>query len=176
MLHAFYPNQYYLFRGFYNGLLLLYIVTTTTWFKIFACTLSNETWKSGVRLLQSRICSAVNDFMASFPFQQTVEDATSLDLLKRLLRLQIWLWRHSKMKIPWPASCILMKCYATREEVLANKKQLQEENHNLIHQQSSQSLVFRREMSRRQKKNTTQQDATRQLVAIHVAQFSLPTG
>ena len=139
-----------------------------------------DTSEEGVRLLQSRICTAVNDFMATF--QQTMDDEPSLDLTKRLLRLQMVVATPENEEF---MASIMYTNEAMRhkgilqqrqeqasyqkklEEALTREHQLQEENRNLVRQQSSQSLVFRREMSRLQKNAT--QDA-RQLVAIHAAE------
>jgi hypothetical protein len=139
-----------------------------------------DTSEEGVRLLQSRICTAVNDFMATF--QQTMDDEPSLDLTKRLLRLQMVVatpenedfmasilytneaMRHKGIHQQKTEQASYQK---KLEDALARENELQEENRNLVRQQSSQSLVFRREMSRLQKNAT--QDA-RQLVAIHAAE------
>jgi hypothetical protein len=140
-----------------------------------------DTSEEEVRLLQSRICTAVNDFMANF--QRTMDDdEPSLDLTKRLLRLQMVVatpenedfmasilytneaMRHKGIHQQKQEQASYQK---KLEDALAREKQLQEEKRNLVQQQSSQSLVFRREMSRLQKNAT--QDA-RQLVAIHAAE------
>jgi chromosome segregation ATPase len=147
-----------------------------------------DTSEEGVRLLQSRICTAVNNFFTSF-YRDSLSEyddqiMPSMDLTKRLFRLQI------AIASPENEDFVATMLYTTEvmrqqksvqmkkdkvasekrlEDAVKREKILQHEKEKLVQQQKSQSLVFQREMNRMQ--HNTVQDS-RQLVAIHASERS----
>jgi hypothetical protein len=147
-----------------------------------------DTVEESIRLLQSRMCSAVNDFLASLGGEGAsigcYGQRLSLDLTKRHFRLEtavatpenedfVVMMRYNKELMRQKELARQIEAKLTYKEHLEDsvrrEKALQNEKDDLSHRQKSQNLVFQREMSRVQK-NATQ--GSRQLVAIHASERS----
>jgi hypothetical protein len=147
-----------------------------------------DTVEESIRLLQSRMCSAVNDFLASLcggaASRGCYGQRLSPDLVKRNFRLEmavatpenedfVVMMRHNKeMMLQKELTRQIAAKLAFKEHLedsVRREKALQVDRDDLSHQQKSQNLVFQREMSRIQK-NLTQD--SRQLVAIHASERS----
>ena len=141
----------------------------------------------GIGIVKSRICAAVNGFIADFNQKQgTVEGASTLtlDLEKRSLRLQRFVGTAENED--FLASLVVTSRVLQRkqleqlrneshrtkkllEKALERERKLEGEKQKYLQQCRSQATVFQREMDKM--KNLTTMDA-RQLVAIHVSERS----
>jgi hypothetical protein len=141
--------------------------------------------EEGIHLLKSRICTVVNNFATRY-----LSDAgelgglLSFDTSKRLFRLQVAVAASDNEDFVVTAMFsnemlnhkqlvqIASEKERARSEVRSAEKrckELEEQNARLMNQNRSQSIIFKREMSRI--KENTSQDA-KQLVAIHSTERS----
>jgi len=142
-----------------------------------------------IGLLKSRMCTAVNDFLASFqPNSDPIFTTTSFDSYKRELKLQRLTSEESNVEFvamtSYTKHCLQLR--STGQLQLENKRlaatikasKLAEESHrlekeSLISQLKSQRAVFQREL-RRVSTNNTQE--ANHMVAHHAAKRSQVEG
>ena len=144
--------------------------------------------EEGVRLLQSRICTAVNDFLSCSSHKEGSSGhhlgQTSFDLIKRYLRLQMIVTttenenflasllyatefaRDQKQRQVQNDNSILK---VQLESSQKREQKLEREKNHLIQRLKTLSITLQREADRKEKNAI--QDA-RQLVAIHAAERS----
>jgi hypothetical protein len=135
-----------------------------------------------IGLLNSRICTAVNDFLTSF--HESEDILVTLDIGRRIFRLQnlvatpvnedfvAMLLLTKQMQQDQKLQQLKKETELKQQQLLEASKrevQLQEEKKRLIKQCRSQSVVMQRELAK--VKNSSTQDA-RQLIAIHVSERS----
>ena len=139
-----------------------------------------EATDESIRLLQSRICSAVNNFITSY--LEGNDDVPSLDMNMRLFRLEmtvatpeneefVAVLRFTKQQMVHKQIAMHqeeMDAYQQKlEDSRKREKRLEVEKKALHQQQQARTLLFQREISRAQK--NAEQDS-RQLVGIHVSE------
>ena len=147
------------------------------------CSSSND---EGIHLLKARMCSAVNNFLAHTLSSAVNEKsrALSFDMCKRLFRLQLAVSAidnedfiatalFSRQVLRQKQVIKIQRDYESAQtrlrDALLRSNDLEEENAKLRQQNRSQSIIFKREMSRI--RENTSQDA-KQLVAIHATERS----
>lgn len=141
--------------------------------------------EEGVHLLKSRICTAVNNFVTHFLSEAgELAGSVSFDTNKRSFRLQVAV--AASENEDFMATALFSKHILSQkrlaqisndkeraklelQSVEKHAKNLEEQNARLVNQNRSQSIIFKREMSRI--KENTSQDA-KQLVAIHATERS----
>ena len=141
-----------------------------------------ETTDESIRLLQSRICSAVNNFITSY--LEVNNDVPSLDMNMRLFRLEmtvatpdneefVAVMRFTKQQMVHKQITSHQEEINTYQQKLDDsmkrEKRLEVEKKHLRQQQQARTLMFQREISRAQK--NAEQDS-RQLVGIHASERS----
>lgn len=139
-----------------------------------------------IGLLVSRICTAVNDFLASLheAANNSEHDPMSIDLYKRSFRLQVTVATQENEDF---VATVLFTKQVHRDqrlrqlrqenkakqqqlhEVSRREERLQAEKQKYLQQSRSQSIVLKRELTKMKK--SAIQDA-RQLVAMHVSERS----
>lgn len=142
-----------------------------------------DTCEEDVRLLQSRMCSAVNDFVANAlqtgKLRAGSTEALSLDMTTRIFRLEMAVatpenedfvatMRHTQEKMfrkqLLRQRVELQNCQAQLKEARGMATRSQQDFENMRMQQERKAIIYQREVSRIQK-NATQD--SRQLVTIH---------
>ena len=154
------------------------VTTATALARMGYCKLDRT--EESIRLLQSRICSAVNDFVASF--MQISNDCASLDMNKRIFRLEMAIATPENEEfvatLRYTKQVMVQRQLTKQEEEttaykrklevsIQREKCLQDEKNGLRQQHRTQTLLFQRDLCRA-KKNAEQD--SRQLVGIHATE------